>query len=459
MDLEKIIAYSKEIVDNFLSFTTSDNLIKDESKPTINVFEKTEKCYQIKLRFISNFIEKQKYANINEKHIISYLDNYSDEEPIADLSSELLTEYKEYLINYKPKAKSPEEKISRIIYLYLAKILIKASSKAISESDYEMYASTLINDITIQPKEFTYIIEVQGIEFTSTDRAFKINNDIVLKELEESDFNEIINFAGYFGVKSTTMPKVGLIIRKKEFSGTALNVLAERIRELLQLYYLTDISYGKRFFFIKSMTTKDPLHIHELYKKPAGGRLALTSDNFSRFPGFVQNLLPKLLTLKTNPEKDFLRYSIERFCWALDTTKRADHRLLFAVLAFEPLFLKEGEGLLVENISEKVSERAIQFGKCWRGEQLEAAKYLQQAYHYRNDVAHCNPYPENWNSIFSNITFQVLNYIQEIIIYYLYYFNRDRKNVIDYINKSFIDKTIHSKLVEYVDFVKERLKI
>lgn len=289
----------------------------------------------------------------------------------------LLEAFYENLKKFHPETKLLEEKIGSIIFEYLKKILIKESSGILSNKQLRDYAQTFINDLNLKPKKFIHIYEIIGIDlekiFTLNDEfnfsEFIINDDATLKFVAIDDFKEINDFAGFYGTKRIIIPKVVLVIKKNDFSGKNISNLAERIRELLQIYYLTDIAFGNRYTFVKSMTYPTVFHTHKLSRRITGGSIILKKTHFDNFKFFTKNILPKLLEVYTNSSKEFLKHSINRYCRAMDSSTPADSRLLYSVLALEPLFIKEFEGKEIMknpniNITTKVKERVVQFGRC-----------------------------------------------------------------------------------------------
>ncbi|NHJ49592.1 MAG: hypothetical protein FK733_17515 [Asgard group archaeon] len=470
MVLESLIQFSHNLVSEFKKFI---DVNWDESLDNLksNFDNSKDSIQSSKILFITQTPDHHTFPNKTEKLIEPFIKRFYNNSIITDISNELLNAYYETIKEFHPKDKLPEDKIGSILYNYIVKLLIKECTGQLNDSWIKDYTKTLINDLLLKPREYIHIYEVLGIDLANqislsenSATKLKITNEVTLKQINTNDFKDISSFAGFYGIKRVFVPKVGLIIRKEDYSGTNIDNLAYRVKELMQIYYLKDIAFGNKYTFVKSMTYQTIFHKMELYKRPTGGRILLDSVKFHKFTNFVKNLLPKIINVFANDTKEFLRHSINRYCRALDSSTNVDYRLLYSVLALEPLFIKEFEGKEIIkdrtiNITSKVKDRVIKFGKCWGKDLFKFAEKLELAYNYRNDIVHCNPYPKDWHNEFSSLSFNLLSHIRDIIIYYLYYFNRDRLRIIDFIDKSMISNETEQKLTKYVTQMKEKLQI
>ena len=373
--------------------------------------------------------------------------------PLPEFKQLSQTIAKRYKSNINELAKGCNEETQSAFWLetFIRKLIYEKLGKGcISEDTIIEYASLFKSELELSPLEYNYKHYLEGI-FLEPE-SIRINDNVIIRKTQKEDLEYIRDLFSdtirprymYVGVPSAIL-EITIIAKDERECQEYIN----RIFNSLRLYklcsvYPIEIIQTKRTVIWPGGLSHSWSHKSYLSFK----RATIRGSEIDTFVDFI-NLMEQKLNFNEEDKKYRTLYiSLDRYNNALLEAIDVERKLMTAVMGLESLLTFEkdrGENAF------KLSMRCAKLLGFIGFDVEKVKKLIEEAYNYRNKVAHGSYISQKVRRRISEILPEILNYLRVSLIIFILCQDIGKDKIVEMIDKSMISEDAHIDLKKLLE--------
>jgi len=339
-----------------------------------------------------------------------------------------------------------DDALSQALEYFVGKLIHECLyNPQFEENDIDALVKTFSKDLRREPVKYGAEVELDGIVL----RPDKVEPSygITLKQTKIEDLEREFPIYGF--VQPHFLPTPSAIL-KIEFLGRGANEIQRRVEQsiaILRLFKVGSVKWMRYHMYSDSIT--DLMAQGTLTSgrtEAALEKYLVTEEDVPKLRKFWQaigNIIPPSFFELGTTKIDYLTVAYNRYCDSLFQNGILERRIANAVMGLEALFLKSGE---VQELIYRLNLRMGKILSLLGYDPHEVKKIVSDAYKVRNIFAHGGHLSyrekrkmESKYKDIKNFLRPLLEYLRTSIIVIMFS-NREKDELIDLIDDSFVDK-------------------
>jgi hypothetical protein len=313
------------------------------------------------------------------------------------------------------------------------------------ESDIDALVKTFLKDLHGEPVKYGVEVELDGIVLRPN--KVELGNGITLRQTKIEDLEK--EFSKYdFSQPDFLSPPSAIL--KVEFLGRGANEIWRRVGQsiaILRLFKVGSVKWKRYRMYSESITD---LMAHGTIIsgriEAALEKYLVTEEDVPKLRKFWQaigNVIPPSFFDLGVTRIDYLTVAYNRYCDSLFQNGILERRIANAVMGLEALFLKSGE---VQELVYRLNLRMSKILSLMGYDPHEVKKIVSDAYKVRNIFAHGGHLNYKEKRKIESRYKDVKNFLRPLLEYLrisiivMMLSNREKDELIDLIDDSFVDK-------------------